>query len=257
MGGWGNQAFQIATTIAYAKDNGFEYGFDLGETLLPYQGKPAWEYKRNLYFTLPQISHQDYQFEEYQEPRWEYTPIPAKDNVVLNGYFQSPKYFDKHKELIRSTFFNDDVVYGIRNRVEDRYCVELNNSIGVHVRRGDYLQFSDIHPTLPISYYMEAISKVSREAKVNCVLIFSDDIEWCKREFRSPNVRFVEGLEDYEALCLMSLCDHNIIANSSFSWWGAYLNDRPYQKVVAPKQWFGAKVGHGWQDIYTKDMIIL
>ena len=257
MGGLGNQLFQIASTYAYAKDNNFEVGFDLSETLLPLQGRPASTYERNLYMTLPKIKHEDYSFHTYTEPRWEYDKIPPKDNLLLKGYFQSPKYFDHRRKDVLSYFLNEEVRIGILNRLKDAYCVELKDSVSVHIRRGDYLKFPNIHPMPPMSYFIESVRQISEKTPVNCVLVFSDDIDWCKRNIHSPKFRFVEGLQDYEELLLMSLCSANVICNSSFSWWGAYLNEKVNKIVYAPKKWFGSECKHDWQSIYTKEMITL
>jgi hypothetical protein len=257
MGGLSNQMFQIANVIAYAKDNGFAFGFDLDKSYVPNQGKLSSEYARNVYYNLPRINYMDYPWKVYKEPRWEYDPIPILDNMLFSGYFQSPKYFNHRREDILSYFLNDDVVYGIVNRLYDEYCVELRNSVSVHIRRGDYAKFTKIHPMLGMDYYLEALQRIQKEANIHCILVFSDDIAWCKENFNAMNVRYVEGLTDYESLYLMSLCDHHIIANSSFSWWGAYLNQKVNKIVYAPKQWFGERIDHGWQDIYLPDMKLI
>jgi len=129
--------------------------------------------------------------------------------------------------------------------------------VSVHIRRGDYLKFPDIHPTVSLDYYIKAISDIKKRKDIKCVLVFSDDIQWCKTNFYADMIRYAEGLYDYEEMLLMSACTHNIIANSSFSWWGAYLNENPDKIVYAPKIWCGAKANHGWEDIYLPEMIIV
>jgi len=256
-GGLGNQLFQIASTYGHALRHNLNCGFDITQTYLPLQGRKAIEYAKNLYFSLPKIKHGDYNLEVWKAKRWEYDPIPPKDNVLLNGYFQSPKPFDEYREKILELFLNDDTRWGILNRLADRYSVELRDSVSVHMRRGDYAKFPDIHPIIEEKYYMEAVSTLRKEKNINCILVFSDDIAWCKQNFRSPEVRYMDGLHDYEAILLMSLCDHNVIANSSFSWWGAYFNEKKDKIVYAPKRWCGPNAGHGWDDIYLPNMRVI
>ena len=257
MGGLGNQLFQIATTYALSLTHRVQCGFDLNDNTLPLQGRPANVYDRNIYMTLPKIRLQDYNFTTYKEKRWEYSPISFRDNMILSGYFQSPQYFDRYKDKILDLFLNMDVVYGILNRLKDDYIVELRNSVSLHIRRGDYLKFPKHHPLPSSDYYMKAVQEIRKERDVYCILVFSDDIEWCKKELRSPEIRFIEGLQDYEDMLLMSLCNANVISNSSFSWWASYFNQNADKMVYAPKRWFGSAIKHGWQDIYTSDMIVL
>jgi hypothetical protein len=255
MGGLGNQLFQISTAYSHAIDNGFWCGFDLSKTYLPLQGHEASIYKSGIYSELPLIKHGDYRFQAYKEPRWEYDSIPAIDNMLLDGYFQSPKYFNHNRGKLLKLFLNDAINYGVLNRLADRYSVELQNSVSLHVRRGDYLKFPKIHPQQGMNYHWTAIEQISNKHTIGCVLVFSDDIPWCKMNFAGEKFRFVEGNTDQEDLILQSLCNHNIISNSSFSWWGAYLNCNPDKMVIAPQQWFGVNVGHGWSDIYLDKMI--
>jgi len=117
----------------------------------------------------------------------------------------------------------------------------------VHIRRGDYLNKIHKHPTQPKEYYYSAFSQFNEDIHF---LIFSDDIEWCKNNLKYKYLYFIEEELDYISLYLMSLCNHNIIANSSFSWWGAWLNQETNKKVIAPSNWFGKN-----KKLNTKDLI--
>lgn len=249
MGGLGNQMFQIASTWAHAKRHGFDCGFDLSYTDLPLQGYPAKVYTNSIYRNLPKIRHSDYKFEAYKEPRWEYSPIPPKDNILLRGYFQSPRHFDEYRHEIIDLFVGG--VYAV-----NKYADYHNHSVSVHVRKGDYEKFPNIHPVLDATYYYKALSDLDTEedVEIDNILVFSDDIAWAKALLRDPRIRFIEGKSDYESLLMMSFCDHNIIANSSFSWWGAYLNRNSDKIVYAPKIWNGKGCNHTWDDIYLKEM---
>ncbi len=150
-------------------------------------------------------------------------------HYYLDGYWQSEKYFFDISDIIRAELQpNED----IRSNLFKVYNPQ--NNVSIHIRRTDYLTSNGYHPVQTIEYYTNALDIIG---SVDKILIFSDDIEWCKENLRYHNMIFVEGLSDVEDLWLMSMCDHNIIANSSFSWWGAWLNQNPKKKIVAPKLW--------------------
>ncbi len=163
-------------------------------------------------------------------------------NITFKGYWQSEKYFNK----IRTILLND-----LRQLVnvssETKKWLELINQnyniVSVHVRRGDYIlndSTNKYHGTCNIDYYMKAINIIKNKNKDAIFLFFSDDINFVKETYSDiENVKFIDDIKnDYEELFLMSNCNHNIIANSSFSWWGAWLNDFKDKTVVAPQKWF-------------------
>jgi hypothetical protein len=152
----------------------------------------------------------------------------------LIGYFQSEKYFidyrDELLELFKPTKEIDDYI-------EQKYGKILNRkTCSLHVRHGDYLQLSNHHPPCSIQYYIESIKKFDNNT---LFIVFSDDISWCKSVFKGDNFFFIEGEEDYIDLYIMSKCLDNIIANSSFSWWGSWLNPNKNKKIISPLKWFG------------------
>jgi hypothetical protein len=114
-----------------------------------------------------------------------------------------------------------------------------------------------VHSILDVEYYYRAITYIQVERNVENILVFSDDISWCKRSLQGEGFIFIEGLEDWKELYLQSLCNYNIIANSSFSWWGAYLNENENKIVVAPKVWFNPSFNYDHSKIYTEEMICL
>ena len=170
------------------------------------------------------------------------------DHVDLRGYFQTEKYF-KHieKEIRRDFTFKNDVLVPCKEMIES-----VDNPIALHVRRGDYIQNSENHFNLPIAYYEAALSKFDATRNV---IVFSDDPVWCHDEGIFADDRFIisENEDNRVDLCLMSLCDDFIIANSSYSWWGAWLSTNKDKTVIAPSQWFG-KTGYT-KDHNTKDLI--
>jgi hypothetical protein len=140
------------------------------------------------------------------------------------------EYFYVHRlSISENTNFNSFVVK-IKNN--ENYPI-----ISLHVRRGDYLQLSSLN--LNLEYYKEALDIFISKYQYFKLLIFSDDINWCKQVFLADNVFFSENNSNYVDMCMMTLCDDNIIANSSFSWWGAYLNKNPNKIVICPEDYIG------------------
>jgi len=152
------------------------------------------------------------------------------DSTSIEGYFQSYKYFKDYEEVIRKEFIFKDKIINKCKSIINKY----SNPVSIHIRRGDYINHPSYWVVTP-EYINEALQYFTD--KEYTFLIFSDDIEWCKQIF-PDEVMFMEGNNQFEDLCLMSLCDHNIIANSSYSWWGAWLNNNKNKKVIAPKNWF-------------------
>lgn len=233
IGGLGNNLFQIAAAYGIAKDNGHVFA-------PPYWGA------YNRYF--PNYKHMPTTRRPIilSEPSFSFTRLAPRGHLdyELRGYFQSARYFDHYKEDILHLFTLAEDLGGAKMK-------EIN-SVAVHVRRGDYLRMPQHHPVLPMSYYMEAMEIF----KGSTFVIFSDDIEWCReQDWGGHEVYFSTSYKDVQALRNMSICQHNIIANSSFSWWGAYLNQREGRRVVAPKQWFGEKLPHDTKDLIPKDWI--
>lgn len=248
QGGLGNILFQIAAGYSLAEDlNTYfrainpPYHFSHGDVYT--------RYKNNFLKKIKFIPQSPYPI--YKEPFFSYNPLPQTKKLTLKGYFQSELYFRHNRNKILNLFppLSTDLEY-----IKSKYQSYLDNPlVSLHVRRGDYLKFPGVHPTCSIKYYENALSKFSPKPKV---LIFSDDIDWCKQNFLGDRFVFIQE-EDYISLYLMSLCEHNIIANSSFSWWGAWLNQNPNKMVIAPKTWFGPSATHNPEDLIPKTWIQL
>jgi len=230
----GNQLFQLCNAIAYAKRSNSAVAF------------PVWQYSNIFNGDFTPQRDTDPRKIFWNEPNFGFNEIPLGANL-LGGYYQSEKYFLDHEDEIRDMLsFKQEIV----DSVTDKNSEILSNEspkISMHLRRGDYLKWPNHHPVLDVSFF-ERASKEFPEDSI--FLVFSDDPEWCKQNFPKGNYVFIEGQEDYEDLCLMTLCDHNCIANSTFSWWGAWLNPNPNKIVVAPKAWFGPAYSH----FPTKDL---
>jgi hypothetical protein len=253
VGGLGNQLFQIATTLSYAYDNNIDAIFCLSSHYLPNQGNNATTYQSNIFNNLKIVEEKEIKnFKVYNEPTFNYTSIPLTlTNIILSGYFQSEKYFSNNRNQIVEILQWDMV---IENKLEEYKKLVDTPTCAVHIRRGDYLKFQHTHPALPLTYYYKSFSMFERGTSF---LIFSDDIEWCKNNLDYPNLHFIDIKEDYLNLYLMSKCDNNIIANSSFSWWGAWLNTTPNKRVIAPAQWFGKSITHNTKDLIPTTWTII
>lgn len=250
MGGLGNYMFQIAVAYAYAKRYEMSVGFNCAESSGPH--KHITEYDNNVLKKVDLYHVRDYKAIQHNETSFNYQPIPKYDNnVLLYGYFQSEKYFKDYENDIRELFMSYDIE--LSNEINN--ILTNHNTCSIHVRRGDYLKYPDHHPTQTVEYYTNAIHLINEDA---VFLVFSDDIGWCKEHFKSipRNFKFIEGYKDYEDLYIMSKCNDNIIANSTFSWWGAWLNNNQNKKVIAPKKWFGPLMkNNNTDDLYCEGWI--
>lgn len=233
IGRLGNHLFQIAATMGLALDHGVRYHF------------PRWEHEEDFpnadgfCLEIPTGPR-------YEEPNFHYDPIPFQPNLQLSGYFQSELYFGRHKDEIRRA---------LTPRGE---CARMPGAASVHVRRGDYLLLPDHHPILPMDYYEKAM-EILRGTGVLKFLVFSDDLPWCREHF--PKHRDVIVIPDLPAVAQLALtiaCGHHVMANSTFSWWGAWLNPDPGKTVIAPSLWFGPGYAHySTRDLIPPDWILL
>lgn len=180
---------------------------------------------------------------------------------IPNGYFvgiwQSEKYFKDFAEEIRADFTLKNPL-SVTAKAFEKTITE-NDSVSIHIRRGDYVsnpKTKEKHGLVPVGYYVKAILYIMERIPTKRFFIFSDDIEWVKDNLSSPpEAVFVSGngLSECEELILMSLCKHHIIANSTFSWWAAWLNQNKDEVVIAPKQWFAS--GADESDLIPKNWI--
>lgn len=167
-------------------------------------------------------------------------------NVYLKGYWQSEKYFKPIEAIIRREFTIKDQPDETNKKIA--LNIAHSNAVSIHVRRADYINnqtTNKVHGVCSLDYYHKAVEVVAKKIKSPIFFIFSDDHEWVKNnlKFNYPMVYVTHNLveKNYEDLRLMSLCQHNIIANSSFSWWGTWLNPNKKKIVIAPKLWFQDK----------------
>ncbi len=190
------------------------------------------------------------------------------DNINIHDYFQSERWFKHIEDDIRNDFtFKNEIMAPCLDIIND-----YEDPIFLHVRRGDYLSHPESHPACTMEYYNAALEHFPKDTPV---FVFSDDLEWCREQFTDD--RFLISTENplyshtadtingrvqtyvpYYDMCLMSLCSHAIMANSSMSWWGAWLIPDKNKKVIAPKAWFGSKFADRYMgDLYPEGWIVL
>ena len=254
-GGLGNQLFQYAFGRFLAVKNNAEVKFQF---LLIDKGDTQREYKLDKYNTVAKIATKD-EVEKmngmitkivklintkiFKRYNTGYEPSVLKaTNGYMEGFWQSYKYL----EPIRDTLLNEIT---LREPIEKKYQellnkIENNDSVSLHGRRGDYVndpKTKKMHNTFGLEYYENAIRIIGEKIPEPIFFVFSDDIEWVKENIKiNFTTTFVSdpNMKDHEELMIMSKCKHNIIANSSFSWWGAWLNKNPNKIVIAPQKWF-------------------
>ena len=160
-------------------------------------------------------------------------------NSYYIGYWQSWKYFKDIEKRIKRDFSFDEKLLPLSNR-EILSKIRNTNSVSIHIRRGDYIGNSIYDNIATSDYYYKATDYIKKNVKNPFYFIFTNDPEWCKVNMMLPNSLIVDinsGVDSYWDMFLMSQCKHNIIANSSFSWWGAWLNEHENKIVIAPRKW--------------------
>jgi len=181
----------------------------------------------------------------YKERHFHFDPIvlSLSDNSYLDGYWQSEKYFLDVADIIKNDFTFTSTPSETNQSMAEK--ILNHNAVAIHIRRGDYIadpNANKIHNTYNIEYYRKAISNILGKVNDPHFYIFSDEPDWVKNNFiiDSPTTYVSHNNEStcYEDMRLISLCKHQIIANSSFSWWGAWLNSNPDKIVIAPQRWF-------------------
>ena len=251
-GNLGNSMFQLAATVGIAAKKGYEVkvpkhptyfdtnyncnnvsvfdGFDINVSILSDKD-------------FLQIKH------AYNETLFHYNEniFNIEDNTDICGYFQSEKYFAHAEKDIKELFNFKTVHIEEADNLFKQYNILPEETTSIHVRRGDYVQKQASHCLMDNSYYEQAF----KLTKLKNILIFSDDIPWCKQNIVGKNIYYSDTGSCFTDLRAMSLCRNNIIANSTFGWWGAWLNKYTDKIIVGPNKWFGPANSH----IVTDDIL--
>ena len=180
--------------------------------------------------------------------------VLKKERAYLIGCWQSEKYFKNIKEQVREAFTFRNIKLSSKMQ-EYESQMQSKNSVSLHIRRGDYLQVSDVYGGICTEEYYTKAMKYMEDAVLDChFFVFTNDPAWVKEHYKQSNITIVEGNDEdagYIDMYLMTKCKHYILANSSFSWWGCYLNPSKEKIVIAPTQWFR---GRDCRDVYTEEM---
>ena len=267
MGGLGNQLFQIFTTISYAMKTKHEFNFLNVKTLGGTNNTLRYTFWDTLFAKLQPIliekfpekmalvKEAGFPFSELHISRFQ------SPNICLYGYFQSYKYFQEFFPLIYKILeINKQkrLVFEKTGLTKD----ELQNTISMHFRLGDYKKYSHVHPIMNKDYYINSLKEIKLKYPENNfqVMYFCEDgdlnevqevIKLCEKKY--TNYKFIRAnnsLQDWEQMLLMSICRHNIIANSTFSWWGAYFNVEKDKTVCYPSLWFANKTNSETYDLF-------
>jgi len=249
-GGLGNQLFQIFHVISYCIKNNLKFVFP--------KNMRDWDKRKNFWDTIFKNLDKNTvktlpEFTKYKEKSFNYLEIPKiEKNIIFDGYFQSYKYF-------KENFENITELIGIekqKNIIKKQYNLDYENIISIHFRIGDYINLQNHHPIMTLEYYKDAIKYIIKKTNRDnlSLLVFFElkdkeivetNIKKLKNIF--PNIKFISSsnkMKDWEQLLQMSLCNNNIIANSTFSWWGAYFNNNKEKIVCYPNKWFGKLLSH-------------
>jgi hypothetical protein len=241
LGRLGNQMFQYATLKGIARNRGYDFSIPPREMfgkvdpvvdksdLIIYDVFDIQSKNITGLIPNPRLPERMHNFDRELF-------INCPDNIDLFGYYQTEKYFKHIEDEIREDFtFNSELTENCKEFVKD--CADGREVISLHIRRGDYVTNPN-HPVQTLEYYKQALDKLPNDC---LVLIFSDDFEWCNEQKLFEDDRFLisQNSSSDADMCMMTFCDYHIIANSSFSWWGAWLAKS--KKVIAPKNWFGGE----------------
>jgi hypothetical protein len=172
-------------------------------------------------------------------------------DYYLNGYWASERYFEESKSKIKKLLSFDSNFINKLNTSPYRDVFD-KNIVSMHIRRTDYLTSGGFHALQTVDFYKSAIEILN---DYDSIYVFSDDINWCKENLKFKNILFVEGLDDIEDMWLMSLCKNNIISNSTFSWWAAWLNNNDNKKVIYPNKWYGDNINISIENLISKKWI--
>jgi hypothetical protein len=251
-GGLGNLLFKISAGYFLSKSNNCELICD-SSIKGSLHGKYS-KYNNNILRNV-KIENINEPYSVFTEKSFNYSKLPdVNQNIYLDGYYQSEKYFKEFRQDIFDLFKADE---GSKNLINKKYSnIISGNTCSIHVRRNDYLRSQDSLVVLPIDYYKKSVEYMGDDLTY---LIFSDDIKWCEENFNFiKNKIFITGNEDYIDLYLMSMCKNNITANSTFSWWAAWMNENKNKKVICPNLWFGPRLQHYiTSDLYCENWIKL
>ena len=263
MGGLGNQLFQLFALLAYTKTYNKTPIIKYSETLNIGVTRPTYwntflsnlkKYTTSNTITLPML----------KESSFTYSVIPnVQQPFQLYGYFQSYKYFQDYYKYINDEIGIDNLRTDILNEYIHYFNTNTTN-VSMHFRLGDYKHKQHQYPVMPVTYYIKSIEHIIKQLNIDNfnVLYFCQeednktvDISIKVLKMKFPKLSFTKAddkVDDWKQMLLMSNCQHNIIANSTFSWWGAYFNSNKDKVVCYPSKWFGPAIKHNVSDLFPE-----
>jgi len=264
IGGLGNHLFMIAFILSYVKKSKKQLVFKYEENLKDQFNLPRKTFWNSLFknqFTV--LEPEEYNkipfgvFYEGTNHKHQVVPYDQNGNILFKGYYQSFQYIDDHirNEMIGYIYSNADLMhaaYDKYNEIKSYFGNETedNDMVSVHIRRTDFIWLNTFNYNLGLDYYEKALKMANKKY----IVVFSDDIEWCKQNVKHMgNIYFIDINNVEIEFLLMSMFQHNIIANSTFSLWASFISN--YQKpkiVIAPKNWYGPTGPKNWDEIYHK-----
>ena len=271
IGGLGNQMFQYAFGYAISKENSIKIKLDISG----FDAYDLRDYELGLFnieenselkpaygFLLNQLNGKNntsiikifrkvlrgllrftkFYYQEKKEFVFDEDVFGIKKDVYFYGYWQNEKYFKKYRKELLDIFTLKSIH---PKSIEYQQQIIKSEAVSLHIRRGDYVtdnHTNSVHGTCDVRYYKRAVMEVLKSKKKAHFFIFSDDLDWAQSNLdfidNKTFIRLESDIPDHEEMYLMSQCKHNIIANSSFSWWGAWMNKNSKKIVIAPKKWF-------------------
>lgn len=275
MGGLGNQIFQIFATISYAIKSKNRFKFLNLTTLGGGSTTVRYTFWESFFLNMKPflISELPQPINVIREKGFPYNELPVREmvnrNVMIYGYFQSYKYFQENYAMIYRILNIDKMKQDLLNNLNlsSPEYLELENTVSMHFRIGDYKKIQDFHPLATYDYYERSLlyMQITKPNTNFTILYFCEDCDIDdvmviinKLTINYPLYNFKRGLntlEDWQQMLLMSCCHHNIIANSSFSWWSAYLNSNKDKIVCYPSVWFGKVAKNDTRDLCPTDWV--
>lgn len=280
MGGLGNQLFQYAFARAVAEVLGCDFKFDISsyqvdnlrklelETFIPNLPVATEDEIKALKIKtkVPKFLRKILKVEKFDpksyfgEKEFVFYHAVFEKNLPMyfEGFWQSEKYFKQIETLIREGFAFETLGFVENTQLLEQ--IQNSNSVAFHIRRGDYVKnpkAKAIYDVITLQYYQRAIEYIKNNVENPVFCIFSDDIEWVKSNLDIENALYSTGKNHFEDFCFMQNCKHSIIANSSFSWWAAWLNPNHDKIVIAPGKWFSDKSKIKYHDIVPETWVKL
>jgi len=253
QGGLGNQMFQISAAHALALNNDDVSVFNFNQCHTPNQGYVSSKYKDNIFKKINTINDFTPSI-IYTEPTFSYKELVYQKNILLNGFFQSEKYFIGYEKEIRDLFYISEDDKKLITEIIPIFKTQQKPITSINIRRGDYLKNSEYHTVCSINYFKNAMEIIGD----SYFIFMSDDMEWVKNSFHSDeNYIFPDLKNEILDITIMTMCNNNILSNSTFSWWGAYLNTTPDSIKIGPKKWFGPLGPKDYHDVIQKNWLTI